>query len=367
MKPLPRNINLKGKTVLVRLDINSPIKNKKIQYNERITESINTIKLLKKHGAKVICIAHQSSPGKKDYTTLKQHAEIINKKTKITYIKSTTDTKKIKVLRSKEAVLLENIRSNSDEFTPKRKNNSILDTFLPLIDVYINDAFSTSHRKHTSVIGFKGKVPNYQGPTFQKELQLAKIASKIKNKIYILGGNKPDDLLEIVNNNKTILGGTISLLALKKQNIKLGKKDKLLEEYKPIIKKMILTNSIIPIDLAISQNKKRKEINVEELPTQYDILDIGEKTIAKIKQSISKAKLLIIKGPLGKIEDPEFQKGTKEIFTHIKRTKTRTIIAGGHSGNILKKMKLLSPNITIALSGGAFLYYQIHKTVPALE
>ena len=149
------SLNFKNKTVLLRSDLNSEVVNSRLIPSERIKESTETIKELKKKKAKIVILAHQGRPKQKDFISLKKHSKELNKYTKVKFIPEIT-TKKVRKgiqdLNPGEAILLENIRFHKDEFQPKK--NKLTDFFLPLIDIYVNDAFSNSHRRHTSMITF---------------------------------------------------------------------------------------------------------------------------------------------------------------------------------------------------------------------
>ena len=193
-----KDINTENKTILLRVDINSPIVLNRIDNSKRIIESVKTIKLFKKKRAKIVILAHQGRYGDENFTDLKQHSEIINKYTSIKYIPDIIGKKAIKAIKALkpgDAILLENLRFLDEEKHPPEdiKKNRIVMTLAPLADIYINDAFSNSHRAHTSITEFAKILPAYTGPILEEELDA--LLKLDKNKIthpivYILGGAK---------------------------------------------------------------------------------------------------------------------------------------------------------------------------------
>ncbi|GAF99347.1 unnamed protein product, partial [marine sediment metagenome] len=151
------DFSFKNKRVLVRVDLNSPVVNKKIKLSERLTEHSKTLKELSGKKAKVVVLAHQGRPNEEDFLSLEQHAKLLNKYVKIKFVNDTLGKKAInaiKNLRSGEILLLENIRFLKEEFKPS-KENKIVKTLEHLFDIFVNDAFSVSHRSQTSIVGFK--------------------------------------------------------------------------------------------------------------------------------------------------------------------------------------------------------------------
>ena len=196
--------DLSGKRVLVRLDLNSPIINGKVQDNERIKEHSKTVNELIKKRAKVVLISHQGRKGNKDFISLKQHSKLLNKYVKIKFVPSIIKDKalnEIKNLKNGEALLLENIRFLKEEFTPP--DNKIVKTLSPLFDYYVNDAFSVSHREQTSIVGFPKILRSCIGRVMEKELKnLDKI--KINNCLFILGGAKAEENILLLKNKNVL-------------------------------------------------------------------------------------------------------------------------------------------------------------------
>mgnify|MGYP001575098695 CR=1 FL=1 len=374
------DFNFKGKIVLLRTDINSDIIHGKALESERIKPASKTISYLLKNEARVIVIAHQGNPGKSDFLSLKQHAKFLNKYVKIKFIPDVIGRraeKAIKELKPKEAILLDNIRLEEDEFQPYKKKNKILKFFLPKIDIYVNDAFSVCHREHTSIVSFPKYKPSYAGILLEKEISALKKIS-IKNCLYILGGAKPEDNIKLFKKRKKIIvGGIFGQMCLIAENHNLGKNNErenksTVKNYDEIIKKLkkkLKSLKIItPIDYAVEINNKRKEFSLKDFPTKYIIYDIGKKTQEKFIEEIKKAKAIYMKGPLGFASKNNFSEGTFKILRAIAKSPAFSLIGGGHLSDAIKVSKIPESNFShISLSGGALLNYIAGEKLAGLK
>ena len=362
------NFNFKGKKVLLRIDLNSDYINKKIILNQRYKAHVKTIKELKNKSAKIILLAHQGRPNQKDFTSLKQHAKLLNKFVKVKFVNDIIGKKalrEINDLKNGEVLLLDNVRKLKDEFKPSTKNKFVK-TLAPLVDYYINDAHSNSHRNHTSMVSFAKVLPSGAGRVMEAELKALK-KLKIKNALYILGGAKPKDTVLLMNNNRRVLAcGLFGQLCLISKNTNFGAQNKFLKNKLKIVKKNKLRNVITPTDFAIKINNKRKELNLEQFPSKYEIFDIGKNTIEKYKQEIKKAKVIFMKGTAGECALKPFCKGTREILKAIEKSKAYSIIGGGHLSDAAAKFKIKKID-HISLSGGALIEYIAGKKLPGLE
>lgn len=378
MKTL-NDINFYDKTTLVRTDINSDIVNKKVLLSERINQASKTISELKRRGAKVVVIAHQGRPGKSDCTSLKKHSKYLNKHVKIKFINDLLGKKaksEIKNLKKGDAILLENLRFEKHEFKPEKgKNNKLIKNLAPLFDIYINDAFSVSHRKHTSIISFPKYLKHCAGRLLEKEIKALKKLKKInkENTLFILGGAKPEDNIKLIKGQKILSCGLFGQTCLSSKKFKLGTQDKYLKKeiknfnkIKNNLKKK--KNIQTPLDFAVKIKNKRKELSLEEFPSKYEIFDIGSKTIKKYTQEIKKAKVIFMKGPAGFCGDKKFCKGTNTLLKAIAKNKGFTVLGGGHLSDALKKAKINHKKFShVSLSGGALLRYLAGEKLPGLK
>ncbi|MDA3836706.1 MAG: phosphoglycerate kinase [Nanoarchaeota archaeon] len=380
MKTL-KDIKFKDKLVLLRSDLNSDVKNGKVILSERIFEAAKTIKALQKKGARVVVVAHQGNPGKKDFLPLKQHNKLLNKFVKIKFIDDVIGEKAINAigkLKSGEAILLDNVRQIPDEFTPKKKGNVLLKKLAPLFDVYVNDSFSVCHREHTSIVGFPQIIKETcAGLLLEKEVNALKKVS-MKNCVYILGGAKPETNIKLLNGKNKILAcglfGQVCIVAkgkdlgyqnkfLKKTTLVKGGYAKFLKELKGKLKHVET-----PVDFAVGIENKRVEFDLKKFPLNYQIDDIGEKTIKKYVKIIKNAKAIYMKGPAGFSQDKKFAKGTVAILRAITESKGFSLIGGGHLSDAINQYKIPKSKIGhISLSGGALLNYVAGKKLCGLE
>ena len=390
------DVDVEGKTVLVRVDFNSPVdpETKKLLDDTRIrAHGETTIKELSEKGAKVVILAHQGRPGDPDFIPLKQHAErlreILGKPVK--YVDDLFGEKAkeaIKKLENGEILVLENTRTYSEERKSKSPEEHAKSEFIkelsPLADLFVNDAFSAAHRSHASVVGFTAVLPSVAGRIMERELKaLARVLeSPEKPCVFILGGAKADDSLKIsqyvLNNgiaDYILTGGITGHLFLVATGVDLGKPNmELLEKQKvldlvPGIKDLMAkhTGKIkVPVDVAVEVEGKRKEISVSDLPTEYPIFDIGTKTINEYSQIIKDAKSIVISGPPGVYEKEEFMKGTKEIFEAVARSEAFSLLGGGHTVAAVQEFGLSDKMSYISTAGGALIEFLMGSKLPAV-
>jgi len=367
------NLKLNNKKILLRVDLNCAVLNGRIIESARIKAHSRTIKEIVKKKASVVILAHQGRPGKKEFISLKQHSRILNKYIKVKFVNDIIGRKAIKSIKNLnngEVLLLENVRFLKDEFKSSIKNKFVK-TLKPLFDYYINDAFSNSHRNHTSMVSFAKVLPSGIGRVMEDELKnIQNLKSKLKNCLFILGGKKTEDSIPLLKNNKILTGGYLSLLALISEGYDLGKENDLLkEQFKllPKIKKYSknLTN---PVDLAISVNGKRKVLELKDFPQKYPVWGVGEKTIGIYKKEIKKAKAIFFKGSIGRFQQKGFGYGTREVLKEISKSKAFSIISGGQSSDALKKFKIKKEKFGyVSLSGGALVKYLVGEELVGLE
>lgn len=361
MKTLDK-LDVKGKRVLLLVDFNSDVFKGKVIESPRIKAHSKTIKELVKKKAKVVLISHQGSPGKRDFVSLKQHAKFLNKYVRVKFVNDTIGKKAqkaIEILQDGEVLLLENTRFLKEEFKLSTKNKFVRN-LKPFFNYYVNNAFSVSHRKQTSIVSFPKVLPSAMGRLMQEEIKNIKnLKLKMKNCLFILGGRKSEDLLPLLKYGKILTGGKLSLLSLISNGHKLGKENKDLRKEFNLLPSIRKNKKIItPVDLAVEVNGRRKVLELEEFPQNKSVLDIGDKTIELYKEEIKKAKVIFFKGSMGVFEDKKFEKGTKEILKAISKSKAFSIIAGGQSSDAIKKFKINPKKFGyVSLSGGALIEY----------
>jgi len=388
--------NFKDKTTLVRVDFNSPVdpETKNILDDTRIrAHAETTIKELIQKDAKTVILAHQGRPGEPDFIPLKQHAkalsEILGKPVK--YVNDVFGKKAqeaIKELKSGEVIVLENVRTYADErkkgSPEEHAKSEFVRKLAPLADAFVNDAFAAAHRAHISIVGFTAVLPSVAGRIMERELKALRKVLEAPEKpcVFILGGAKGDDSLEIsryvLKNNIAdyiLTGGVIGHIFLAAKDIDLGKPNMEFLEKKKLmglvsgIRELMKTYPEAieaPVDLAIEVEQKRKEIEVNELPTNYAIYDIGTETTKKYGEFIRKAKSIVISGPMGVFENREFMTGTKEVFEAIAATKAFSLVGGGHTVAAVEELGLADKMSYVSTAGGALIEFLMGKHLPGV-
>ena len=375
--PTLSSYNFKNKLVLLRSDLNSDVKDGKILDSERIKASAETIKELKKKGARVVVLAHQGRKGNRDFTSLEQHSKFLNKYVKVKFVRDVIGEnakREILNLKNGEALILENVRSVDDELHPS-KNNSLIKFVNGMgFDFYVNDAFSVSHRAQTSISELPKFLKSCAGRLMEKELNaLEKV--RLKDTLYVLAGAKPEDNMKLmICGRKIIVGGLFGQLCLIASGKNLGfmndyfKKTgdiKVIPELKKLIKKCKV---ITPIDYAVKKNGKRKEYLLSEFPLNYEIYDIGKKTQELFVEEIAKAKSVYVKGPVGYTEDEKFAEGTYVVLRAVAKNNGFSLIGGGHISNAIERSGISKSKFGhISLAGGALVSYLAGEKLPGLE
>ena len=384
-----QNLNLKGKKVLLRVDLNVPMKNGAISEISRIEKIIPTIKFLIEKQAKIIILSHIGRPkgeiveGMSLKPISKKLSSLINKE--ITFNNKKIDKielSEVNNIENSSIMMLENIRFNKkEEINDERFAKEISN----LGDIYVNDAFSVSHRSHASVDGITKFIPSYYGLQITEEINaLKKITSEIKKPItLIIGGSKISTKIKIINNlikkfdNVIIVGGMANTL-LKHTGIKVG--NSICENNCEDLIKEILANSkkynckiTYPVDVVVSKSKEsfgtNKDIN--DINENDIILDIGKKTIAIIKEIIDETNTVLWNGPAGYFENPNFQEGTREILEIISQrtdnNKIFSVAGGGETVAAINKFNKMNSFTFVSTAGGAFLEYLEGKTLPGIK
>jgi phosphoglycerate kinase len=388
--------DFKNKTVLVRVDFNSDLdpQTKKILSAPRIRlHGETTIKELVKKGAKVVILAHQGRPGGPDFIPLKQHAEFLSKVLgrSVQYVDDLFGEKAqkaIKQLKSGEVLVLENVRTYPGELktgTPEEHAKSeLVQKLAPLVDVFVDDAFSVAHRSHASIVGFTAVLPSVAGRIMEREVNALTrgLNSCQKPCLYLLGGAKADDALKIsqfvLRNDvadRVLTGGVVGNLFLVARGFDLGRPSmEYLQKHQlmgfvPGIKALMeqYPGKIeVPVDVAVEVDSSRNELSVELLPTEYQIFDIGSETIEKYKQMIMGASSVVFSGPVGVFEKGEFELGTKRILEAIASSKAFSLIGGGDTVAAVEKYHLSQKMGYVTTAGGALVEFLMGEKMPGV-
>lgn len=379
---------LLGKRVLVRVDFNVPLdKERRITDDARIKASLPTINYLIDKKAKVILMSHLGRP-EGEYNPMfsldvvaERLAELLDKE--VIFLSDCIGSevrKKVSNLSDGDVVLLENLRFHKEE---KKNDESFARELASLGDIYVNDAFAASHRKHASVVGVAKFLPSYAGFLVSKEIEV--LSSLLENPktpfMAILGGAKVSDKIGVIKNlmNKVatvLIGGGMSYTFLKSQGYEIG--DSLLEEEKIKVAQEILKDAekrgvriLLPIDIVVadkfSEDANTEIVDAKKIPGGWMGMDIGPKTIDFFKKELEKAKTVFWNGPLGVFEMKKFANGTNSIAEFLGELNAVTVIGGGDSASAVRKAGVADKMTHISTGGGASLEFLEKGSLPGIE
>lgn len=388
MKKSIKDINVKNKKVLLRVDFNVPLDAEgNILNDNRIMESLATINYLIDNGAKLIICSHLGRPnGKidKKYSL----APVANRlaslvKTKVYFANDTVGKdaiKKSNALQPGEILVLENLR-----FTKKEESNDpeFCKKLASLADIYVNDAFGTCHRQHASVYGVAKLLPNAVGLLVNKELKVMnQILSEPKRPfVAILGGAKVKDKISVIENlikkvDCLLIGGGMAYTFIKAMGGSVG--DSLVDEQHISLAKKLIASAqknnvelILPVDIVAAKefdnNSSKKTFDANKIEDGYQGLDIGKKTIKIFKKKIKKAKTIVWNGPVGVYEFSNFKYGTEQIAKAVSKSKGFTFIGGGDSAAAVINLGYSKKVNHLSTGGGASLMLLEGKTLPGID
>ncbi len=380
-----------NKVVLVRIDVNAPIgPDGEILDDIRFRSHIATIKAL--DDAKTVLIAHQSRPGKRDFTTMENHAEqlasLIGKD--VTYIDGICGShaqQSIRAMDSGEVVLLENLRFSSEELL-KAPAEDLAKTHLVknlslVSDLYLNDAFGTAHRAQASIVAFPLVLPSGAGKLMEKEVDVLTraLTTSQRPRIFMLGGAKVDDSIKVIENvlsqgsaDKVLVTGVVANAFLAASGIDIGRptldyiKSLGYEGCIDVCKKLIDAYGgkiLMPIDVALNSNGNRLDAHLEDLPKECPINDIGIETIVSYSRDLKSAGTVLINGPAGVFEQKAFSLGTEETLKAAAQSKF-SILGGGHIA-AAARMSGIDKRIThISTGGGACIDFLAGESLPGI-
>ncbi|MFB6254836.1 MAG: phosphoglycerate kinase [Halobacteriaceae archaeon] len=391
--PTLDGLDPEGQIIGVRVDINSPLnESQNLLDDSRLQAHLKTLNELLANGGKIGILAHQGRPGGKSFIPLETHANRLD--SLLDFPIEYTDAlfseqarQSLHNLDNGEGVVLENTRFYSEEymeFSPDRAANTFfVQKLSPVFDVYVNDAFGAAHRSQPSMVGFPQTVPAFGGRVLEEELSvLNNIHETDQPRVYVLGGAKVKDSLRVMEHiletglaDSVLTTGLVANLFLLASNIDIGtasteileKHDQL--QYISRAETMLDTYSQeikIPVDVAIEQNERRKEIDITDLPVdESPIKDIGSATINEYSRILNYASTVIVNGPAGVFEEEIFAYGTHELFETIAAA-DYSIAGGGDTGAAIRKFNI-SGFSHVSTGGGAALQLLSGQSLPAVE
>ncbi len=392
--PTIKDLNIKGKKVFMRIDINVPIEPEegKILDDRRIRAHAQHIrKIMDEYIPALVLGSHQGRPGSPDFTTLEKHAELLSKYSglNVEYINDVIGPaaiERVKSLKPGEVLLLDNLRLISEEIIEAPPERQALTIFAKriasVVEYYVNDAFATAHRSQPSIVGLPLLVPSAIGPVFEKEISaLSRVLSENEPpRIYVLGGKKVIELLRVIETlvrnkvaDRVLTGGLLAQLFLLAKGVDIGKENiKVLEEngilpYVPRARYLLMRGAPVetPVDFVVKTKDSVENVYVGNI--KGVIMDIGEHTTKIYEDLVKEAKIAVLRGPLGVIEEEEFRRGTLQVLKASIQSKGFVLVAGGHLASMMSSEWENSDRVHVSLGGNATLLFLSGEELPAIK
>jgi phosphoglycerate kinase len=378
-----RDIDVKGKRVLVRVDFNVPLDQGKVADDTRIRAALPTIQYLMEQGARVILMSHLGRPKGKVREELRltpvaeRLSELLDRPVAMAVdcvgedVESAVDR-----LRPGNVLLLENLR-----FHPGEEANApeFVSRLASLGELYVNDAFGTAHRAHASTEGVAHRLPAVAGFLMEKELNFLSKALENPQRpfVAILGGAKISDKIGVVDNllgkvDALLIGGGMANTFLKAQGHQVGQ-SLVEEESLPLARELldkVGRKLVLPVDVVVADKfdaeAQSKIVGVEEVPIEWRILDIGPVTVERFAQELYTAKTVVWNGTMGVAEFPQFAAGTQAIIEMLAESQATTIVGGGETTAAVQQAGLVEKMTHVSTGGGASLELLEGKILPGV-
>ena len=378
-----RDVNVRGKRVLVRVDFNVPLKEGTITDDTRIRAALPTINYLLEKGAALILCSHLGRPKGKVVPELKMDpvaarlSELLGRPVqKMDACTGTEVEKAAEEMQPGDVILLENTRFNPEE---KENDPGFAKQVAGLADIFVNDAFGAAHRAHATTVGVADYLPAVAGFLMEKELEfLGKATSDPEHPyVAILGGAKISDKIGVIESllskcDRLLIGGGMANTFFKAMGFEIG--DSLVEEEAVPTAKTLLEKAgsqlVLPVDAVVADaydnEAKTKVVAPNEVTPGWRILDIGPKTVQTFESALGGAKTVVWNGPMGVFEMPNFAKGTFAVAETLAKLDATTIIGGGDSAAAIKQAGLTDKMSHVSTGGGASLEFLEGKTLPGV-
>ncbi len=378
-----RDIDLKGKRVLMRVDFNVPMKDGAVSDDKRIRASLKTIQYVLEQGASLILMSHLGRPkgGPDPEFSLKAAAEALSVLLghAVQMAPDCVGPAVVAIaarLKPGDVLMLENVRFHKEE---EKNDPAFAKQLAALGDVYVNDAFGSAHRAHASTEGVARHLPAVSGFLMEQELEyLGKATSDPPHPyVAILGGAKISDKIAVIDNllekcDKLIVGGGMANTFLAAKGYELG--DSLVEKDSLKTAEAILDKAagrlVLPVDVVIGDrfedSAEIKTVKADQVPAGWRVMDIGPASLELFKQAITGAKLVVWNGPMGVFEFPKFAEGTFALARMLAESGATTVIGGGDSASAVKKAGVAKQMTHVSTGGGASLEFLEGKELPGV-
>ena len=384
-KKTVRDIPLAGKRVVMRVDFNVPLKDGKVVDDTRISAALPTVQYILAQGASLVCMSHLGRPKGKAVAEMSmklvadRFAQLLGRP--VTTAPDCVGPQveaMARALKAGEVLLLENLRFHPEE----EKNDPEFSRRLAALgDVYVNDAFGTAHRAHASTEGVARLLPAVAGLLMEKEIRFLGdvVANPAKPFIAIIGGAKVSSKIGVLENllpkvDALVIGGAMAYTFLKAQGHSVGRsmvEDDHLETARSLLAKAGRVEIVLPVDhlcgAEFKEDSRAVAVDAVDIPGELIGLDIGPKTVERIKAWVRKAATIIWNGPLGVTEFPAFAGGTAEVARLVAASSGTTVVGGGDSVAAVNQFGLADKIDHVSTGGGASLEFLEGKTLPGVE
>jgi phosphoglycerate kinase len=384
---------VEGKTVLLRLDLNSPIDptSNTILDDKRFREHVPTIQALAQ--SRVVILTHQSRPGKKDFTTLEAHAarltQLLGRPVKyVDDIFGQCARESVRAMKTGEVLMLENIRFNAEENLTLKPEEAAKTHLVKKIssmgDIFVNDAFGTAHRSQPTIVGIPMVMRSIAGLLMEKEVfTLSRVLQNAPHPVsFVLGGTKVDDSIAVAEHvlsdgiaDRVIAIGVVANVFLLAMGYDIGKPSTQLIsalKYDPEIVrakellKRFEDRILVPDWVAVREEGKRVEYPVSAIPGEMPVLDVGMDSIASFASELKSSGTVVFNGPAGVFEEKDFATGTYELLKAASRVEF-SVVGGGHTAVVIEKMGIEKDFTHISTGGGACIEFLTGKKLPAVD
>lgn len=388
MKKTVRDIEVRGKKVLVRCDFNVPMQDGKITDDIRITSALPTIKYLMEHGARVILMSHMGRPkgeAKMEYTlkpVADRLAKLLGQEVIFNSVPEVVNQQIVDTaagLAEGQIMLLENVRFRKEE---TKNEAGFAKELAQLGDIFVNDAFGTAHRAHCSTAGVADYLPAVSGFLIEKEVKFLGDALEAPERpfVAIMGGAKVGDKIPVIENllkkvDTLVIGGGMSYTFFKAMGLEIG--TSILDEESIQLAEKLMKQAdeagvklILPVDVVCAKefdnNSEKLICDRDQIPTDRMGMDIGPKSIEFISRELAQAKTVVWNGPMGVFEMPNFAEGTKQVAAALAESQAASIIGGGDSAAAVEQFGYADKMTHISTGGGASLEFLEGKELPGV-
>ena len=382
MKKTIKDYDLYGKRVIIRCDLNVPIRDNVIEDDTRIVSSVRTIKYAVREGAKVILLSHLGKVKTEEdkisnslYHVSLKLSDYLGTEVMFSYdTRSEKLTSMVSDMKNGDVLLIENTRF--EDLDGKKESNCDMELskyWASLGDIFINDAYGSCHRNHASVTGISKFLPSGVGFLVEKEIKKIDgvLDSNTHPFVVVLGGKKVDDKITLIEKlvkrcDKLLIGGAMSFTFLRTKGFNTGKSI-VSEEHLEFARSMLEKYGekiVLPVDFVLEDGTIK---NIEDFGNDDIGFDIGTKTIKLFEKELISAKRVIINGPMGMFEDSRYSNGTKKILKVLDKNKIKTVVGGGDTASAVNNLGFGDSFYQVSTGGGATMKYLEDKTLVGIE